>query len=142
MATSKDLYNEQIINNAFEKLYKINDLKVFQALGLIGEKVINKARLEGDYQNRTSNLRNSTGYIINEGSKTTKKDYKNESSEGGKKGLQVAKEFSSAKEGEIELVINAGMEYAIHVESKGKTVLSAFIPEAVQVAKTIEGYYK
>lgn len=136
--------NTKELEKAFESMLKVTGEKTFLAFGEIGEKVVNQARTEKTYKDQTANLKSSTGYIIVEGSKLSKKDYKKVKGSiksdvnGTVVGLEIAKESSDATKNEIELIIDAGMDYASYVEKKGKNVLTAFIPTAGEVAKLIE----
>lgn len=135
---------ENELQKAFAKLAKIQTDKIEESFGQIGEDVTNDARTNKSYTDDTANLKNSTGYVVKVGAKTSQKQFGEDKKgrEGALVGLKLAEENSTAKKGETELIITAGMNYAIHVENKGKTVLTAFLPTAIKTAKKIENYFK
>lgn len=124
-----------------ERLERIDQV-ILEQLQFIGETFVKNARLNGDYDDQTGNLRSSIGYVILKNGeqidenfetvppKNVGKKSKNKVS-GDKKGDQVAREviyeiaqrFSSVQ-GYV-LIVVAGMEYAAAVEAKGRDVLTA-----------------
>lgn len=83
----------------------------------LGELFVNKARESGDYQDQTTNLRNSAAYrvyidgvIFNESKMRPETDMMFN-------GMKVSKG--------IQLVVGSGMEYASLVEGKGYDVASS-----------------
>lgn len=140
-----DKANDKAIEKALNDVIKINEKKALQALGFVAEKTINLARSGKNYEDQTGNLKGSTGYVINEGSKLTKQDFGGSGGAGadGKKiGLSVAKEASNAKKDEIQLVITAGMEYAEQLETKEYQVLTFALPSIIKFSKELELIYK
>lgn len=83
-------------------------------LAFEGEKAVSKARRDGNYQDRTGNLRTSVGYaVINDGIETMSANATTEKiiRANGTDGLGV--------------ILADGMEYGTHVEAKGYDVLSS-----------------
>jgi hypothetical protein len=129
----------QIIHNGF-----------YQELMLIGEEFVKNARENGNYTDRTGNLRNSIGYIIfNNGQPITENirqtvvphadadrlgkrhaiatTDRNALAIARMKATRIAKNHGAKG---FLLVCVAGMEYAAAVESRGKDVISASSIEA------------
>ncbi|SDE15434.1 hypothetical protein SAMN05421544_10413 [Riemerella columbipharyngis] len=111
--------------------------KVVRVLSFVGEKCINKAKEDGNYQDQTANLRNSIGFIIVVDGKVVTEDFhltakgmvpsnENPLQYGRDLAYQVAPKFRG-----VALVVVAGMKYGAYVESKGRVVLTS----AEQLAK-------
>ena len=115
------------INQFAEERIKEQVLK----LSFLGEEFINKARVGGNYMDRTGNLRSSIGYIIIHNGEILNKNFPNPSPKGTDTQNRVDELINEAKslfnEG-LFLVVFAGMEYALYVEKNGKAVLSIFAP--------------
>ncbi len=106
-----------------------------QALGFLGAKCVNYARSIPDpahggngFQDQTGNLRSSIGFKIFVGGQPAAEDYKvvKNGVTGMEQGKAIADSVGGACEnGQIMLVVTAGMEYAIHVESLGRDVIAS-----------------
>lgn len=107
------------IQMATKSLYKI--------LQYSGESGLKDARENGNFTDRTGNLRSSEGYIVTDDGKVIS-ETGNEQVLEGSKGVSVGKSYRSelaANYGNgITLIVAAGMDYAGKVESMGKVVLS------------------
>jgi hypothetical protein len=91
----------------------------------IGETFIKNARENGNYKDRTGNLRSSIGYVILENGVQLSQSFpgsKNVGKQRAKDAINEAKEEFSRG---FVLIVVAGMEYAAAVESRGKDVLTA-----------------
>ena len=121
-----------------------NERKFIIALSYIGEEFVNKARSIHTYENRTSNLRSSIGYVIAKNGRILKRDYKQEGSgvKGVKMGLELAEEAAAEHPNGIVLIVTAGMEYGLYVESMGYDVLSGSIPNRSQVLSSFHQMIK
>ena len=101
-----------------------------QALGYLGMKCVNYARTvpaEQGFTDRTGNLRSSIGFKVFVGGNAVSEDYKQVlgGAEGMARGKALADEVGArCGENQIMLVVTAGMEYAVYVESKGRDVIS------------------
>ncbi|MGQ2091715.1 hypothetical protein ACQ1R0_05860 [Ornithobacterium rhinotracheale] len=94
------------------------DYNVFRILRRVGEKCVTEAKDNGNYQNITHNLRNSISYaIIKNGLVVERNAVRPESN---KAIDDVAMKYPRG----YVLVVVAGMNYALYVESKGYNVLS------------------
>lgn len=116
-----------------ERIQRI-DTALTMALCELGEKCVNHARdldpVVG-FNDVTGNLRSSMGYVVYRNGRPVKADFVQKSGpEGdGSKGLQVgeslAKEIASKYPKGYVLVVVAGMNYAVYVESKNRDVLTS-----------------
>ncbi|MCC8154807.1 MAG: hypothetical protein LIP01_11780 [Tannerellaceae bacterium] len=95
----------------------------------LGEKCVNRARLNDTYMDQTGNLRSSIGYCViyngaiqklscQEASKGTDK------STGVREGETFLRDLAREQQKGFALIIVAGMNYAIYVEAKGFDVLT------------------
>ena len=106
-----------------------------QALLLLGMKCVNYAREIPDpehggngFTDHTGNLRSSIGFKIFVGKNIVREDYKQVlgGSEGVEKGRALADSVGADNlDNQVMLVITAGMEYAINVESLGRDVIAS-----------------
>ena len=106
-----------------------------QALLLLGMKCVNYAREIPDpehggngFTDHTGNLRSSIGFKIFVGKNIVREDYKQVlgGSEGMEKGRALADSVGADNlDNQVMLVITAGMEYAINVESLGRDVIAS-----------------
>lgn len=106
---------------------------IVETLSYIGERAVTIAREQGNYMNRTGNLRSSIGYIVLQDGEPVRQsgDYIVSGAEGaGDAGAQKARELLARLQSEfpqgIVLIVCAGMNYASYVEDiHGKDVLTS-----------------
>ena len=106
---------------------------IIEMLSYIGERAVTIAREQGNYMNRTGNLRSSIGYIVLQDGEPVRQsgDYIVSGTEGaGDEGAQKARELLARLQSEypqgIVLIVCAGMNYASYVEDiHGKDVLTS-----------------
>jgi hypothetical protein len=102
---------------------------IIKKLSYIGEAAVNEARSNGDYIDRTGNLRTSVGYtILNDGKTVILSDFnkvKQESTEGKQTSLALINELKEKYNKGFVLIVVAGMDYAVYVEALGRNVLSS-----------------
>lgn len=110
------------MENEFQKAQNKYEENIVRVLKFMGEKAINEARENGNYKDRTANLRNSIGYMITINGVIVQNHFS--VSLGGKEAQSLAKRIASGYSG-IVLVVVAGMNYALYVESKGRNVLTS-----------------
>ncbi|HRQ17705.1 MAG TPA: hypothetical protein PL085_11555 [Agriterribacter sp.] len=96
---------------------------VFDQLQQVGEQFVADARSLNTYKDRTSNLRGSIGYIIVKDGKEVFGNF-----DGTQEGQSTAKKLirsvrASYPKG-YALIVVAGMNYGLYVESKGYDVLT------------------
>lgn len=105
--------------------------KMVQALGMLGAKCVNHARKipkDIGFEDQTGNLRSSIGFKIFVGGNPVKENYQKvkNGDEGMANGKALADEVGErCGSKQIMLVVTAGMEYAIHVESLGRDVITS-----------------
>lgn len=129
--------NINAINKEIERATKKMQKDIIRVLRFVGEKAVNEARMNKTYQDRTANLRNSTGYVIVFNNQVVHQDF-SVSASGTERstddGVQIGREFAlqlANNYPDIALIVVAGMNYAAYVESRGYNVLTS----AEQLAK-------
>lgn len=114
---------------------------IIKKLSYIGETAINDARSNGDYLDQTGNLRTSIGYVIlRQGKVVSLSDFnkvKGESTDGKQKGKALIDDLKSKYSQGFVLLVVAGMDYAVYVESLGRNVLSSSKLLAESMAKRL-----
>lgn len=111
-------FKKKTVEKFRKTLIVARDKAILETLNRIGVEAVNWAKQNGNYTDRTANLRNSINYAI----------FKNGHLLDDKGNLTSAQLTNI--EGEIQringytLVIYAGMFYGIFVEARGYTVLS------------------
>ena len=135
--------NPQSFDRFYADVQRFVDEKSITWLAAQGEKWVKKARLEGPYKDRTSNLRNSIGYIIVQNGRVVsnaytgnaqpdpkyadKADIEGAHAQGQASAEQIAASLDNSN---TYLILTAGMQYAVYVERKGYWVLSAVKSDA------------
>lgn len=123
------------VRERFDAFLDAIQRKQIARLQRIGEKCLAYAREShpNDWQDQTGNLRSSVGYMVfvdgvavhnspfNQVSARVTRD--GVTYNGGQQGENLCKRIGSETHG-IALVMVAGMDYAVHVESKGRDVLT------------------
>ena len=105
---------------------------IIDTLIYVGESCITEARDNGNYIDQTGNLRSSIGYCVVKDGRIVRKNVVSET-KGGKpatsQGNSMAEAHLSRLASEhstgICMIVVAGMNYAVYVESRGKNVLSS-----------------
>ena len=115
------------------KAIQQKDKAIITAFSYVGELGVNHARSLNTYRDQTGNLRNSIGYVIVHNSKIVKTNF-GRSAKGAKKatptdGLLKGQQLAESLAIEIldgwGLIVVAGMNYALSVESRGLDVLTS-----------------
>ncbi|GAA0561562.1 hypothetical protein [Chitinophaga japonensis] len=135
---------EQIRQVLADRVAKL-DKAIISNFRYIGEKFVKNARENGNYTDRTGNLRSSIGYVILKNGAQVKENFRSVS--GGKDGLnqakQSAKDAAKAFPKGYVLIVVAGMDYAAAVESRGYDVISSSSTQAKEDLRVaIEGLKK
>lgn len=115
--------------------------QLLQALHNVGLEAVTIAREQHKYLAQTGNLQSSTGYVIVENGRIVHEDFKQalNGGEGLQQGKQYAKELASKESKGMQLIIVAGMPYAVYVEAMGLDVLdSAEVYARNEVAKKVK----
>lgn len=128
------LTNKAEVDRSFQELEMLYNSKSIEMMCLLGEKVVKYARENGDYTDRTANLRNSIGYLVVQNGRviqsaftgaTPPKEKGGDINKAHQTGLDYAKEVSNTlSKNKTYLIWVAGMDYAAAVEAKGKDVLT------------------
>lgn len=97
-------------------------------LEYVGLEFVRNARIKADFTDRTGNLRSSIGYMILKNGKIIKEDFENSTTgtdkdTGKTRGYEYAIANAGTNIGYI-LIVVAGMEYAVYVESRGYDVIT------------------
>lgn len=91
----------------------------------IGETFIVNARSNDTYKDQTGNLRSSIGYVILKDGKQIEALFPGETAEGKAQAEQVIEDLAIRYTKGYVLIVVAGMDYALAVETKGYDVLTA-----------------
>ena len=112
-----------------------NERRFIIALSYLGEEFVNRARSISTYLDQTGNLRSSIGYVIAKNGRVLKRNYEQvlDGNEGVTEGLNLADKAAAEHPRGIILIVTAGMNYALYVESMGYDVLSGSIPNKSQI---------
>ncbi len=108
-----------------DKVLRKEEAKIIRKLQYAGELCLIEARTNGAYVDDTGNLRSSVGYVVlNNGEVVTKAGFQG-TDKGSSKGNQFIDSLISSRRSGYVLIVVAGMNYASHVEAKGKNVLTS-----------------
>lgn len=118
------------VSSRFARFIEEVEKRQISRLQYLGEMCVKHARevpAEAGFHDVTGNLRSSIGYVVFKDGMAVKSQYTSvlEGVEGAIKGEALAKRVGSKYTNGIALVVTAGMDYAICLESKGKDVLSS-----------------
>lgn len=109
--------------------------QIIESLCRIGEEAVTLAKLippERGFTDRTGNLRSSIGYVVCKDGQPINLAF--EAVKGGHEGVhtgqRLAMEIAKQHNEGYTLIVVAGMNYAVHVESKGRDVLTSAEKEA------------
>lgn len=125
------LWKKNDIRKLFDKLAERAEFVIMDLLQRTGEEFVKVARLSGQYDDWTGNLRSSIGYVIVKDGSIVGKDFKLSEKEGtdkqtGKReGEQLAMDLVRTFPKGYVLIGVAGMKYAVFVEAmENKDVLT------------------
>lgn len=116
------------IANVIEGKLKAYQKVILNTLNYVGEQCINEARNNGNYLDRTGNLRSSIGYVVIDNGNVYSKSGFNivkGGSQGKDEGLSYIAELVSRHSQGLVLIVVAGMNYAAYVETKRNVISSA-----------------
>lgn len=122
-------FNINDIDATFKALLAEVDRQLIESLTRVGEEAVKLAKMippERGFKDRTGNLRSSIGYVVLVDGKPVNVDFAavKDGYAGVNEGQRLALQVGSKTEG-YALVVVAGMNYAVHVESKGRDVLTS-----------------
>lgn len=122
-------FNINDIDATFKALLAEVDRQLIESLTRVGEEAVKLAKMippKRGFKDRTGNLRSSIGYVVLVDGKPVNVAFA--AVKGGHAGVnegqRLALQVGSKTEG-YALVVVAGMNYAVHVESKGRDVLTS-----------------
>lgn len=130
----KPNFNRQDLNKVLQQRLERINAAILMRLQELGEKCVNHARsIPSDigFMDQTGNLRSSIGYVIYQNGSPVDSNFeqvsgsKGDGSEGKSKGEGLAKEIAGKYPNGFVLVVVAGMNYALYVESKNRDVLTS-----------------
>ena len=114
------------VTSIFDRAVKRVEQAVLFNLYVIGEGSVNHAREHGTYKDRTSNLRNSIGYVIAYNGEIIEYGFKKSAGITDKKAFHADYKIQEMiGDSGFDLIIVAGMNYARPVENRGYDVLSS-----------------
>lgn len=131
----QQLTPESQVKAYIEKQMKMREKALLNQFAYIGETVVNFAKDNRGYTDRTGNLVSSTGYILIKDGKIMNSKFESESGggAGAREGEKFASRIAKGMPDGIGIVVVAGMEYAKHVEATGKNVIAVSEIKAKQL---------
>jgi len=124
-------FDENAMRKNFDAFIDQIEVQQIKRLQLLGEKCVIEARTNKGYMMQTGALTSSTGYTIFKDGVALHSDFAaadgatgNGATIGVQQGKKIAEQVGSQTTG-ICLVVVAGMNYALHVETKGYNVLAS-----------------
>lgn len=137
----KPTFKQSEIKAYLQKKSDLIEQMIIRRLALVGLKCVKHARERDTYQDQTANLRNSIGFIIVRNGKIMMDNFEKsgipkKADSNGDNGVKIGRSLAMSLVGKYRkgfaLIVVAGMNYAVKVESKGYDVLTT----AEQLAKT------
>lgn len=119
------------IDATFKALLAEVEMQIIESLCRVGEQAVKLAKLippERGFRDHTHNLRASIGYVVFVDRKPVNIYFETQDSKGQTgvtEGQRLALEVGSKTNAPYALIVVAGMNYAVHVESKGRDVLTS-----------------
>lgn len=129
------LFRIKSIEKLFEDAISDVDKKALETLKYMGEKFVNDARVKGNYNDRTGNLRSSIGYIIISNGQILDRNFEtsekgSDRATGKREAEDFANEMALRNPKGLLLIGVAGMEYAVYVERRHHLdVISGSVPD-------------
>lgn len=122
-------FKESDVRKRFDGFLEAIEAEAITMLKKLGEEAVIHARslpAEVGFHDQTGNLRSSIGYMIFKDGVPLVEKYQQVTggAEGVQKGMALAMKVGESKKG-FCLVVTAGMNYALYVESKGRDVLAS-----------------
>lgn len=121
-------FNINDIDATFKALLAEVDRQLIESLTRVGEEAVKLAKMippTRGFKDRTGNLRSSIGYVVLVDGKPVNVAFAAvKGGAGVNEGQRLALQVGSKTEG-YALIVVAGMNYAVHVESKGRDVLTS-----------------
>jgi hypothetical protein len=123
-------FSKADVEKRFNNFLRVIEKRQIERLQYLGEMCVSHARSipkDVGFEDQTGNLRSSIGYVVFKNGVAVKDNYVNVlgGSEGVKAGKELAREKGAKYKDGFVLIVTAGMEYAVHVEAKGRDVLTS-----------------
>jgi hypothetical protein len=123
-------FTENDVKARFNKVLEVIVKRQVARLQELGEMCVTRAReipAEVGFTDQTGNLRSSIGYMVFVNGVAVHNNYVQTltGTEGMKNGKMLAEKIGSKFKNGVCLVVTAGMNYAIYLESKGRDVLTS-----------------
>lgn len=141
-------FNQGDVRKRFDKFIEAIERRQIKRLQYLGEMFVKHARevpASTGFTDQTGNLRSSIGYMVFKNGIAVHESFiqVENGSEGVLAGQNNAKRIGAKYTDGIALVVVAGMNYAIHLEAKGRDVLTSAESFAKQeLPKLVEGLKK
>lgn len=133
-------FNRTDIRKALRESFQSKLYSLFlNGLRLVGEKAVAHARGLNTYMDQTGNLRSSIGYVIYHDGRELERNF--EKVKDGNQGVAEGERHAARnipKRG-FALVVVAGMDYAVAVQSRGYDVLDG---AEIEAEKELERYLR
>ena len=126
----KPRFKQAEIRQRLDRFMDVIHNRIISRMQYLGEQCVTHARLipkDVGFEDQTGNLRSSIGYMIFNNGNSMTENYEQVAggTEGMERGRALAREAGRKFPKGFLLVVTAGMDYAIHVESKGRDVLAS-----------------
>lgn len=123
-------FNQEDVSRRFAAFLDVIVKKQIERLQYLGEMCVEHAKLipaNVGFTDQTGNLRSSIGYVVFCDGVAIHDNFAQvkEGNTGIKEGQKLAKTIGSKYPEGVVLVVTAGMNYALYVESKGRDVLTS-----------------
>lgn len=126
----KPRFKQADVRKRLDQFMGVIQNRIISRMQYLGEMCVTHARqvpAETGFRDQTGNLRSSIGYMVFHNGKSLSENYKQVA--GGTLGIERGKALAREVAGKFPkgflLVVTAGMDYAIHLESKGRDVLAS-----------------
>jgi len=125
----KALFQSSAIGAVMKQFMLMSDEAIIATLYYLGEGFVNRCKLEGNYKDRTGNLRSSIGCVVLKNGEIVRSLHYGTNDEGENLGLDFADELAAQFSKGIHLIVYAGMHYALYVENMNSySVLTSYLP--------------
>lgn len=120
-------FTQADVKAKLDRFMAVIEKRQIKRLQYLGEQCVLRARTNADFIDQTGNLRSSMGYVVFKNGVAIHESYDvvKSGSEGANIGKSVAQKAGSKYTSGICLVVTAGMNYALHVEARGRDVLTS-----------------
>lgn len=123
-------FTEKDVDKTFQRFLDAIEKRVIERFQMLGEMCVEHVKLlppEIGFRDQTGNLRSSIGYVVFYKGTIVHGKFEQalSGSEGARTGRSLAESIGSRYPDDIVLVVVAGMNYALHVEARGKDVLAS-----------------